>query len=93
MLKPNKLMTWEEMKKEYPGKWVFVEVVEGNEANFTKGIVRAVVEDGHLVDGTEYCELKEWDCTFKRTTVEPFMGIVDGVNFTITAEEVLHDQS
>ena len=56
MENPNKLMTWEEMKKEYPAKWVFVEVVEGNRTNFTKGIVRAVVEDGHLAEGTRYCK-------------------------------------
>ena len=93
MLKPNKLMTWEEMKKEYPAKWVFVEVVEGTRTNFTKGIVRAVVEDDFLAEGSRYCRLNGWDVTHTRTTVEPFMGIVDGVNFTITAEEVLKDQS
>lgn len=91
MLKPNKLMTWEEMKKEYPAKWVFVEVVEGTRTNFTKGIVRAVVEDDYLAEGRRYCKLNGWDVTHKRTTLEPFMGIVDGVDFTITAEEVLHD--
>lgn len=91
MLKPNKLMTWEEMKKEYPAKWVFVEVVEGNETNYTKGIVRAVVGDEHLAEGSRYCKSMGWDCVCDRTTVEPFMGIVDGINFTITAEEVLHD--
>ncbi|MDE7327236.1 MAG: hypothetical protein K2N63_13345 [Lachnospiraceae bacterium] len=52
MLKPNKLMTWEEMKKEYPGKWVFVEVVEGTHTNFTKGVVRTVVEDKYLAEGS-----------------------------------------
>ena len=93
MLNPNKLMTWEEMKNEYPAKWVFVEVVEGNETNFIKGIVHAVVEDGHLVEGLDYCEQNGWDCTSKRTTVEPFMGIVDGINFTITAREVDEDES
>lgn len=91
MLNPDKLMTWEEMQKEYPAKWVFVEVVEGTRTNFTKGIVHAVVEDGHLAEGMEYCELNGWDATHKRTTLEPFMGIVDGINFTITTEEVFHD--
>lgn len=91
MLKPNKLMTWEEMRKEYPGKWVFVEVVEGTRINFTKGIVRAVVEDEYLADGIRYCRSAGWNVTRKRTTVEPFMGIVDGVNFTITAEDVLNE--
>ena len=88
MLKPNKLMTWDEMKKEYPAKWVFVEVVEGTRTNFTKGIVRAVVEDEYVADGMEYCESNGWNVTRSRTTIEPFMGIVDGINFTITAEEV-----
>lgn len=88
MLNPNKLMTWDEMKKEYPAKWVFVEVVEGNEANIKKGIVHAVVEDGHLIDGMDYCDARGLNYTFDRTTVEPFMGIVDGVTFAITAGEV-----
>gem|GEM_PF-3094812 len=93
MENPNKLMTWEEMKQKYPAKWVFVEVVEGNRTNFTKGIVRAVVEDGHLAEGTRYCKSIGWDCTYDRTTVEPFMGIVDGINFTITARELDDDES
>lgn len=93
MLKPNKLMTWEEMVNEYPAKWVFVEVTGGTRTNFTKGIVRAVVEDGHLAEGMEYCKSNGWDVTHTRTTIEPFMGIVDGVDFTITAEEVLHELS
>lgn len=91
MLKPNKLMTRNEMRKEYPGKWVFVEVVEGNETNYTKGIVRAVVDDDFVADGMKYCMSMGWDCIHDRTTVEPFMGIVDGVNFTITSEEIPHD--
>ena len=90
ILKPNKLMTWKEMKKEYPAKWVFVEVVGGSRINFSKGVVRAVVEDDYLADGMEYCMAQGWNCTFKRTTVEPFamtLGIVDGVNFRIDVEE------
>jgi len=81
-------MIWEEMQKECPAKWVFVEVVEGTRTNFTKGIVRAVVEDDYLAEGRRYCKLNGWDVTRRRITIEPFMGIVDGVNFTITAEEV-----
>ncbi len=87
MLKPSELMTWDEMVEKYPGKWVFVEVVEGSRINIDKGVVRAVVEDGHLADGMEYCKSQKWDCTFARTTVEPFMGIADGVNFRIDVEE------
>ena len=87
MLKPNELMTWAEVVKKYPGKWVFVEVVEGNVAKIKKGIVRAVVEDGHLADGKKYCISQGWKCVSKRTTYAPFMGIVDGVNFRIDVEE------
>lgn len=39
MLKLDMMMTWDGMKKECPGKWVFIEVVEGNETNFIKDIV------------------------------------------------------
>lgn len=39
----------------------------------------------------KYYKLNGWDVTHKRTTLEPFMGIVDGINFTITAEEVFHN--
>ncbi len=87
MLKPNELMTWDEMAESYPGKWVFVEVVEGDDTNIEKGIVRAVVEDNHLADGLKYCMSHGWNCTSARTTIEPFMGIVDGVNFRIDVEE------
>lgn len=93
MLKPDKLMTWEEMKKEFPAKWVFVEVIEGDAANIKVGMVRAVVEDEHLADGIKYCRSKGINYTYSRTTVEPFIGVVDGVNFSITAEEVLNGLS
>lgn len=92
MLTPNELRTWDEMVEKYPGKWVFVEVVEGSRINVDKGVVRAVVEDGCLADGMEYCKSKRWDCTFARTTVEPFMGIVDGVNFGIDVEEDIESE-
>lgn len=88
MLKPDKLTIWEEMQKEYPAKWFFVEVVEGTRTNFTKGIVHTVVEDDYLAEGIRYCKLMGCDVTRRRTTIEPFIGIVDGVNFTITAEKV-----
>lgn len=87
MLKPNELMTWDEMVQKYPGKWVFVEVVDGSIANIKSGVVRAVVEDGHLAEGRKCCISQGWKCVSKRTTVEPFMGIVDGVNFRIDVEE------
>ena len=63
MLKPDKLMTWDEMVKRYPAKWVFVEVVEGTRTNFTKGIVRAVVEDDYLAERTRYGTLSGGDGT------------------------------
>lgn len=60
-------MTREEMKKEYPAKQVFVEAVESTSANFTKGIVCAVVEDDYLAEGRRHCKLNGWDVTHKKT--------------------------
>ena len=31
----------------------------GGRTNFSKGVVRAVVEDGHFADGMEYCMLQK----------------------------------
>lgn len=92
MLKPNELMTWDEMVKRYPAQWVFVEITKGDDANIEKGIVRAVSEDDSLAEAWKYCASQGWDFTYKRTTVEPFMGIVDGVNFSITSEEVFSNE-
>ncbi len=86
MLTPNKLMTWDEMVREYPEKWVFVEITKGDEADIKEGIVRAVSEDGKLAEAWEYCMVHGWDCMYSRTTVDPFIGIVDGVNFNIISE-------
>ncbi len=50
--------------------------------------MRAVVEDDYLAEGIRYCKSMGCDVTRRRTTIEPFMGIVDEVNFTITAEAI-----
>lgn len=76
MLTPNRLMSWEEMKREYPRRWVFVKVVEGNHTNFTKGIVLAVVSDDRLADGMEFCKSKGWNYTYARTTICPFLNSI-----------------
>lgn len=56
MLKPNKLMTWREMREQYPGYVVFVEVTKSGRRGFEEGIVRFVVELDMLEAMIKYCE-------------------------------------
>lgn len=72
MEKPNKLMTWKEIKEKYPDKRFFVEVVEGDATNFKTGTVQVVaVEDGRLAKSMKYCMLQGCNDTFSRTAIEP----------------------
>lgn len=89
MLTPNELMTWNEMKERYPSRWVFVEVKKGEGINIEEGIVRAVAEDGKLAEAWDYCTAHGWKFMYKRTSAEPFMGIVDCINCSVVSEEVV----
>lgn len=84
MLTPNELMTWDQMVERYPGRWVFVEVTKGNATNFDEGVVRAVARDQEVEDAMDYCVEQGFQYTFQRTTVEPFMGILDSMNLKIS---------
>lgn len=93
MLQPNEAMTWKEMVKRYPDRWVIVEQTKGDSSNIKEGIVRFVVTDEEMPRVWIECRKAGLGYKKDRTTVEPFMGIVDGVNFSIDAEEILGDES
>lgn len=93
MLQPNELMTWDEMVEKYPSRWVFVEQTKGDLSNIEAGFVRFVVTDDEIAVAIRECKRAGLDCVRQRTTVEPFMGIVDGVNFSISAEEILESEN
>lgn len=56
MLKPNKLMTWWEMREQFPWRFVFVEVTKSGGRGFEEGIVRFVVETSEIEEMIKYCE-------------------------------------
>lgn len=91
MEQPNKLMTWEEMVENYPGKWVVVKKTKGNLSTIKEGIVKYVASDDEISDIWIKCRKSGLGYEKRRTTTEPFMGIVDGVNFEITAEVISED--
>lgn len=93
MEQPNKLMTWNEMVKEYPDRWVIVQQTKGDVTNIEEGFVKFVATDDEVSDIWIQCRKAGLGYKKDRTTVEPFMGIIDGVNFSITVEEVLKDES
>jgi len=88
MEQPNELMTWKEMKKRYPDKWVIVDKTEGNASTVKAGIVKYVASDDEIEDIWIECHKQGFDYYKRRTTVDSFMGIVDGINFSIDAEAV-----
>lgn len=92
MEQPNKLMTWKEMVERYPDKWVFVEKTKGDSSNIEEGIVRFVTTDEEMGDVWIQCMQKGLNYDRDRTTVVPFMGIVDGINFDISVEEMFADE-
>lgn len=89
MEQPNKLMTWKEMVEKFPDRWVIIEKTKGNAATIEEGIVRFVVTDDEMPEIWIKCLDEGLDYDKDRTTVEPFMGIVDGLNFRIDVEEVM----
>ena len=88
MEQPNESMTWKEMVKRYPDKWVIVEKTKGDLSNIEEGIVRFVVTDEEMPEVWIKCLDEGFDYDKDRTTVVPFMGVVDGVNFDISVEEM-----
>lgn len=88
MLQPNKLMTWKEMVKEYPGKWVFVEQTKGDEGTLEEGYVKFVCTDDEMEDVWIMCMDNNWNYVKERTTIEPLLGIITGVNFKIESEVI-----
>jgi len=89
MEQPNELMTWNEMKQRYPGKWVIVEKTEGNASTIKAGIVKFVANDNEIDDIWVKCLDADLAYDKARTTVESFSsGIVDGINFSIDAEAI-----
>ena len=90
---PNKLMTWDEMKKKYPGKWVFVDQTKGDGSNIEEGVVKYVATDDEMEDVWVQCMKQDLDYAMARTTVEPFMGVVDGINFSIDVQEIFKDEN
>lgn len=93
MEQPNKLMTWEEMVENYPGKWVVAEKTKGNISNLDEGIVKYLASDDEISDIWIKCRRAGLNYDKFRTTTEPFMGIVDGVNFEITTEVIQDDEA
>ena len=89
MLTPNEKMTWEEMVKKYPDAWVTVEKTKGNPSTIEEGIVKFVVSDEEMPEVWVKCRKAGFKYKMDRTTVTPFMGVVDGVNFTIDSEVIL----
>lgn len=92
MEQPNKLMTWKEMVERYPDKWVIVEQTKGDSSNIEEGIVRFVTTDEEMPEVWVKCLDKGLGYHKDRTTVAPFMGIVDGINFDISVEEMFEDE-
>lgn len=88
MLEPNKLMTWKEMVSEYPGMWVIVEQTEGDDVRIDAGIVRYVATDDEMPEIWIKCRKSGLGYVRERTTVDSFVGIVDGVDFIIDSQEV-----
>ncbi len=88
MEQPNEFMTWEEMKRRYPSKWVIVETIEGTATNIKSGIVRYVASDDEIDDIWVKCHKDGFNYDKKRTKMEPFSGIVDGIDFSIDAEAI-----
>lgn len=92
MEQPDRLMTWEEMVEKYPGKWVIVKKTKGNASTVEEGIVKYVATDDEMPDIWVRCLRAKCGYDKFRTTLEPFMGVVDGVNFEITAEEIFSNE-
>lgn len=88
MEQPNEFMTWEEMKKRYPSKWVVVERVEGTATNIKSGIVKYVADDDEIDNIWVKCRKNGFNYNKKRTKMEAFSGIVDGIDFSIDAETI-----
>lgn len=57
-----------------------------------EGIVKFVTTDEEMVEVWLKCRREKLDFARSRTTVEPFMGVVDGVNFSIDVREILRDE-
>lgn len=72
MLQPNTLMTWDQMVKAYPDKWVFVEKTKGGLSNVEEGIVRFVAADDEMCKVCVSCRKADLNYTRSRTT-ESFM--------------------
>lgn len=68
MLKPNKLMTWREMREQYPGYVVFVEVTKRGLRGFEEGVVRFVVELDAVEEMIKYCEEHHLDYVYQWVT-------------------------
>lgn len=88
MEQPNELMTWEEMKQRYPSKWVVVETTKGEMPNIEEGVVKYVANDDEIDDIMIKCHQKGFYYNKKRTKMEAFSGIVDGIDFSIDVEAI-----
>ena len=84
MEQPNELMTWKEMVKRYPNRWVIVEKTKGNAATIEEGIVRFVVTDKEMPEVWIKCRKAGLDYDKDRTTVSSFSNfIIDGIEISI----------
>ena len=76
MLTVNREMTWEELVKAYPDKWVCFKWREGWGPDVSRGFVKVILED------SEYGSYAAKNITkgyyFKRTTEKEFGGFVSG---------------
>lgn len=88
MEQPNEFMTWEEMRKRYPSKWVLVETTEGIMPNIKAGIVKYVANDDEIEDIWCQCLDQGLNYDKMRTKMDAFSGIVDGIDFSIDVEAV-----
>lgn len=68
-------MTWEEMVKQYPNKWVVLEDMEMEGADVISGNVVFVKSDDEIIPFRMKNQKKGYG--FYRTTEEDFYGIVD----------------
>lgn len=71
------------MKKEYPDKWVIVDVTKGDGTNIWEGIVKYVATDEEVSAIWIKCRNEKLGYYRERTTVDFGLGIIDCVNFEV----------
>ncbi len=78
--------------KKYPDMWVIVEKTKGDAATIEEGFVRYIVTDEEMPKVWIECRKAGLNYDKDKITVAPFMGIVDGVIFDISVEEIFGNE-